>query len=411
MAGIHRQKACIACADSKRKCDKQLPECQRCLDRDVDCVYPEPKRRRRDYITHNTQAGVPSLDNYAGGDTLESGLNLGDWGSVGEVDFDVSLSDMIPYIPTVIPEGDGISSPPYPWFLQDETWAMQHTNEEAACMTFSELEPLIRAVEEMLRCWVSNGHNSFIHRRLYEKGMPMCLQDAFTTLATYVSRSPAMTETILQIAEERSSTLARQGLPVADGTRGMLNHLAHVQALFVYEFIRLFDGSIRFRASADKQLPILRGWVADMWEAVKRYRGEDDSHQSSWMTSEFDREYGSASEIWRLWILTESVRRTHLIIDTVINVYQIMTRGWAECTGGVMFTARRGLWDAESALEWLEMSRAKPPLLVPSLKPGPLISQHTADEVDDFAKMFWTYIIGPDKIRYWIYKTDKESES
>lgn len=406
MPAFSRRKACIACADSKRRCDKQLPECQRCLDRDVDCVYREPKRRRRDLSTLNTQVGegLP-LHNYTSVDTLEESLNYGDWGSIGigAIDLDVPLSDaVIPYIPTpTLPE------PPCPWFLQHETWVMQHNSDQAACMTFAELEPFIRTVEEMLQCWVGNGYNSFIHRRLYEKGMPTCIQDAFTVLATYNSRTSAMKETILQIAEERSSVLAFQDLPIATSAQGILSHLAHVQALFIYEFIRLFDGSIRFRASAEKQLSTLREWVIHMWESVKEYRGKDDNDQFSWSTNEFDREYDSTSEMWHLWILTESVRRTHLIIDTIANVYQIMTRGWAECTGGVMFTARRGLWDAESASEWLEMSRAKPPLLVPSLKPGPLISQYTADEVDDFAKTFWTYIVGPDKIRYWIYKSEK----
>ncbi|KAI1089669.1 hypothetical protein F5B19DRAFT_361206 [Rostrohypoxylon terebratum] len=406
MPAFPRRKACIACADSKRRCDKQLPEYQRCLDRDVDCVYPEPKRRRRDPFILQTQAGEGlSLHNYTGVDTLDESLNYGDWGSIGigDVDLNVPLLDaVIPYTSTpTLPE------PSCPWFLQDETWVMQHNSDQAACMTFAELEPFIRTVEEMLQNWVGHGHNSFIHRRLYEKGMPTCVQDAFTTLATYNSRTPAMKETILQIAEERSSSLALQDLPIATNAQGILSHLAHVQALFIYEFIRLFDGSIRFRASAERQLSTLRQWVMHMWESVKGYRGEDNDYQFSSSTNEFDIEYDSTSAMWHLWILIESVRRTHLVVGTITNVYQIMTKGWAECTGGVMFTARRGLWDAESASEWLEMSLAKPPLLVPSLKPGPLISQHNADEVDDFAKAFWTYIIGPDKIRYWIHKSDK----
>ncbi|KAI1458315.1 hypothetical protein F4805DRAFT_145321 [Annulohypoxylon moriforme] len=125
-ATVSRQKACIACADSKRKCDKQLPECQRCmaLDRDVDCLYPEPKRRRRDpfmrlHPMRNAQAEeVPpplnnNYNNYISVDTLENNLDFGNWGSMGDLDFDASLSNIIPYIPT-LPKSNKIPTPSSP---------------------------------------------------------------------------------------------------------------------------------------------------------------------------------------------------------------------------------------------------------------------------------------------------------
>lgn len=242
--------------------------------------------------------------------------------------------------------------------------------------------------------------------------MPTILQDAFTTLAAYICRTPAVKETILQIAEERSSALARQGAPSADGAQGILCHLAHVQALLVYEFIRLFYGSVRLRASAEQQLPTLRRWVTRMWEAVKRYRGEDDFPKERplhWNANDLDREYDTTLKLWKLWILTESVRRTQTIIDTIANTYQTMTKGWAECSGAVMITARRGLWEAESAAKWYELSCTKAPLLVPSLQPGPLISQHAAEDIDDFVKTLWTFLIGTDKIQYWTDKSIRMS--
>lgn len=426
MPATPRQKACIACADSKRKCDKQVPECQRCLDRDVDCLYPPPKRRRREPIARDgpTEELIP-LENYADADVLGNGLDFWDWGAIEAAGLDMSPSDVvIPSVPAlsaatvslptqgVLFENSDISSSIYPWFLRDETWVMEHANHEPACVSFAELEPFIRIVDEMLQFWVANGHNSFIHRRLYENGLPTCLQDAFTTLAAYNGRTPAVKEIILQIAEQRSAALTRQSPPSTGGAEGILAHLARVQALFVYEFIRLFDGSVRVRASAEQQLPILRQWVTLMWEAVKKYRGEDRSlshHPFQWTPSEFDREYDTSSEIWQLWILTESARRSHIVIDTIVNIYQIMTKGWAECSGGVMFTARHGLWEAESAVKWLELSRAKPPLLVPSLQPGPLISRYAAEEVDNFAKLLWTFLVGTDKIQCWIDKSNMAS--
>jgi hypothetical protein len=122
----------------------------------------------------------------------------------GVLDFCVTLLDVIfPYVPTL--SASGI---PYPWFLRHDTWVLQHYNNDPAYVTFLQLEPFISAAEEMLRCWLSNGYNSFIHQRLYEKGIPICLQDSVTTLAVYPSRTPMMKNKILQNADERSSALA-----------------------------------------------------------------------------------------------------------------------------------------------------------------------------------------------------------
>lgn len=426
MSASSRPKACIACAKSKRKCDKQLPECQRCLDRDVDCIYPQPKRRRRNPIPRIVQTeGISATQYYAETDGLGASLDFGAWGALEAIDLDFPLSDAIDaYIPTLsvpvvsIPsqesvlDSSDVSSTPCPWFLEDETWAMLHCNQELACATRVELEAFVRIVEEMLQSWVSKGYNSFLHRRLYEKGMPTCIQDAFTTLTAYLHRTPAVKETILQIVKERSSALTKQSAPTAGGAQGILAHLARVQALFVYQFIGLFDSSIPLRASAEQKIPLLRRWVIEMWEAVRRYRGEDTSlgqRPLQWTANEFDREYDVSSEMWRLWILTESVRRSHITIDTVANVYEVMTKGRADCAGGVMFTARRGLWEAESAVKWFDLCCAKPPLLTPSLQPGSLISQYTAEEVDEFAKMYWEFIVGTDKMRSWKDKSTRQA--
>ncbi|KAH8893037.1 putative aldo/keto reductase [Thozetella sp. PMI_491] len=265
----------------------------------------------------------------------------------------------------------------------------------------------------MLQLWVRDGHNSFIHRRLYGKTMPGCVRDAFVTLAAYTSCTVAVKETILQTAEVRTSALLRDSPPTAIGRHSLLAHLARTQALFVYMFIQLFDGSVRMRASAEKHIPTLRRWVTQMWEVAKEYQGQDSSLGSQllhWNASEFDREYEVSSEMWQLWILTESVRRTHLVVSTIANSYQTMTKGWAECSGAVMITARLGLWEVESAVKWFQLASAKPPLLVPALEPGPFISQYQADECDPFVTKLWGYFIGADRIQCWVDKSNKTSD-
>ncbi|KAI8954445.1 hypothetical protein F4801DRAFT_587537 [Xylaria longipes] len=448
MAAIpRRQKACIPCAESKRRCDKELPECRRCIDRDLDCVYPQPKKRRRDLgtaresqavqtpfvtsIDEREQAGdpiYPSINNNTSSDVIGgSDFDFGYWDSAAADTLEMPFlyDAIIPYVPTtasapsLYPDrGLGVDNSTnshsklgVPFFLRDETFAIEHREEDPACVATVEMEPFIGEVEKMLQSWVTNGFNGFIHRRLYDKGMPTCVQDAFTTFAAYANRTPATKETILQIADDRASALAHQAVrPVANGVQEIWAHLARVHALFVYVFIRLFDGSVRMRASAEQQLPTLRSWVTQMWETVKRHRWDDypsvkDGRRPFLRTSgKFHSDYDTATEIWQLWILTESVRRTQLIIDTVLNTFRIMTVGWAECEGYSMCTIRRGLWDAESAVKWFNLCRgnAKSPLMAPSLTPGPMISQYPAGEFDDFAKLCWSFVVGTDKIQCWV---------
>lgn len=435
MVATTRQKACIPCAESKRRCDRQQPECQRCLDRDVDCAYPQPRKRRRllgsgggsnegEDANANEASASPDLGDY---DAMHSNIDFESWSNaLGSQDgFIVPLSDttMMPYmvsLPAAAPTyaqpqqddmhdsgiaSDDSSEAECPWFLKTDTWALQQGSEEPECVSAAELEPFIQAVDEMLQFWVKNGHNTFIHKRLYDNGMPFHLQDAFTTFAAYTNRTPAVAETILQIAEQRAQVLAQQGIPATNnGPEGILAHLSRVQALFIFIFTRLFDNSVRMRSSAEKQLPTLKQWVLQMWQSAKRYKGPGTSARSplKWTTSELDNEYTAVSETWKLWALIESVRRTHVIVDTVLNIYQIMTRGWAECTGAVNFTARRGLWGADSAMKWFQECCAKEPLLVPSLGPSQVMEGHGADEIDEFASLFWTFIVGTDRIQCWI---------
>ncbi|KAL1878438.1 hypothetical protein Plec18167_004510 [Paecilomyces lecythidis] len=419
MSAIPRQKACIACAESKRKCDKKIPECQRCVDRDVDCVYPQPKRRRRDRIAREHQPS--DLQGYTDVNNLGASLDFQEWDPILPSDLDLTFAnETVPYIQPVsisavdqpfletLPGTSNISRTPGLWFLQDDTWVKQHRAQESGCTTFAQLESFIREVEGMLRSWVKDGRNCFIHGRLYEKGMPACLQGAFTTLAAYFSGTPAVTETILQISEDSSGSVLQDDAPSDPGPRGLLSHLSRVHSLFSYTFIRLFDGSVRHRASAERQIPTLRQWVVQMWKTAKEYQPRNSFANripQRWAPQAVDEEYDACSEMWRLWILIESVRRTHIVVDTVLNIYQIMTKGWADCTGTVMVTARRGLWEAKSTVKWFDLSCDKGPLLVPSLQPGSLLSEYRVDEVDDFVKLLLSFVVGTDKMQWWIRRS------
>ena len=417
-----RQRACTICANSRRKCDRQLPECQRCLNRDVSCVYPQPRRRRDHPAAHRQQIEQSGASqNLTGVSIARNSFDLETWGELEPPPFSNITSSELEVLPSspvlvassfspllryVFGEDSVPSDSTRPWFVKNETWAVGPVVKERECVldtsTERDFRSFIRTVEEMLQSWVRNGHNGFIHRRLYENSMPTCIQDAFTSVATYMSRTAAVEDAILQIIEARSNTLASQNMPTTTDSRGILTQLAYVQSIFIFIFIRLFNGSVRARATAEQQLPLLRSWVHQMWETSKHCSGVETtliSHQTS--GDGFEKQYADYLANWKLWILTESVRRTQLVVETTINVYEALSLGWTHCKGASMVTARKGLWEATCSITWFELSSKKSPLLLPSLNPGPVMSQYKADEVDDVLKLVWTIIVGSEKIQYW----------
>ena len=425
-----RLKSCLGCTKLKRRCDKQLPECQRCINRDVDCEYPQRKRRRREGSSHE----IPQIEN---SDQVDSQLlNLPDLPDLpNELPWDApNLDDiLVPGDEEFLPAGpnpqthhDGLPDSSItpaqgalihqtiPFFLRSETWTKQYGSTEPICMTFAELKPLVDAVKQMLHAWATKGHNSFIHPQLYTRGLPTCLQDAFTALCAYEARAPTVSDTILQIAQDRSAGLAAHTMPLAIDRDGIREQLAHVQALFILLFIQLWDGAISPRAHAERLIPTLRLWMTVLWQTVKEYRAHDlalsvDATDGS--RCEFSKDFTTQSNLWHLWIVTESIRRTDILVTTVINTYEIMTKGWAECSGTDMFTARAGLWQAESALDWCELVDKKSPLLVPSFEPKQLMEQCNAEECDDFVKLFWGFIVGKERVEWWRKKGPVSTEA
>jgi hypothetical protein len=427
MTPVFRRKACFACANAKRRCDKQLPECQRCLDRDIDCAYPQPKRRPRGRpgsdLDHRTLSAFDYTD--FGPLSLETDAGLDLWPR--EVDFDlvdglvegtavVAISQSSTSLPEETHWAEQYDHHPIvsrPWFLREETWFSHPRSLDVDCELTIEYEPYVDAVRCMLYQWVTDGHNSFIHQKLYESGLPSWLQDAFTTLAAYKNRSPAVKNTVLQIAQDKAAALIACDTHITTDVAGVAAQLSRVQALFVFLFIRLFDGAVHPRATAESQILTLRLWLTQLWKVASQLEAEDSTERQSTVNitkASFAYHYHTSSSAWRLWILTESVRRTLLIVETILNTYQTMTAGPQECTGVVMFSTRQGLWDASSPAGWAELCDKRDPLMVPASQPELSMEMHGAEEIDDFVKLFWKYIAGPERVQSWIDMSRKSIE-
>ncbi|KAJ0140979.1 hypothetical protein CTA2_1604, partial [Colletotrichum tanaceti] len=293
MTRLTKQKACLACTESKRRCDKRLPTCTRCDDRDVDCQYPVTKRRRphhhdRSFLDitptrqQQQQQQQQQLNDAATmADTLEFDAAAlaaaGAWGSMPWLNLDFTSATTL----GLQPASSGLTGPPPPpppqessessrqthdnhhpqhpqhpqptaaetsvagsrWFLAPSSWRIHqwpvpaHDAYPVAVMT-----NFNRGLQAWVRRWATQGHNPLIHRALYAEGghFPACVQDAFTTAVACHHKTPQNEAFVHRVLDERAAALvaAAAAAPPLE-TR---DHLARVHALHVYTVLRLYDG-------------------------------------------------------------------------------------------------------------------------------------------------------------------------
>ena len=310
------------------------------------------------------------------------------------------------------------------WFLQTDTWTIYYLDSarynENSNVRVSDFKQFIQTVRKWLSQWVRDTHCPFLHRQLYsESGLPPCLQNAFAAVTLYGSKNDKNEEVLMRIIEEKANKLLNELSFVTDSggeappSLRTAEQLARVQALFIYQFIRLFDGDIRQRAQAEALIPTLKGWNDKLWESANM---DACLETSLGFCGLFSQGLGAKSvddpsgQQWHDWLLAESVRRIWLIGNYVQCVYLMMRDRQTGCSGGVSFTARRGLWDAQSAATWMRLVRSKDPLFVRCHETDAMISSIEAPEVDVLCLSIMGIMWGALKLDFWVSKPDTQLE-
>ncbi|KAK2010726.1 hypothetical protein LZ32DRAFT_362977 [Colletotrichum eremochloae] len=493
MARIIKQKACIACTESKRRCDKGAPSCSRCDDRDIDCRYPVTKRRRPPLQPQgpfpDPLVQQPDLNTLT--DTLEfdaSSLEAGIWSMPWtSLDFTPASQPASLFTALQFPPAKG---PPQPtaqthtpqhstssvasslaeskWFLAPSTWLIDHCPPPAPdSYPVAVMTNFNRGLQAWTRRWVMEGHNPFIHRSLYAERdhLPVCIQDAFTAASAYYTKTPLNETFVYRILDARVAALvASQPAAVGDDSlsAAMLDtrdHLARVHALLVYTVIRLYDGSVSQRAAAENLLPTLTLWAKHLWDSAL---ADVDSLSQSWQPRPFEhcpsnpgppdsREVATSAAdaaaaaatgnnsdhhtrqdtfeanlmAWNLWVLSESIRRTWILVSCTVGTYHALKGLWGECPGYAPFTARAGLWDAASAPQWAAMRRedlartggnsgpdggSERDFFIPSVHAEVIMREAAAAEVDEFARHMLTCMWGLDRVEDWALRTSSKGK-
>ncbi|MCJ1473924.1 hypothetical protein MMC13_002580 [Lambiella insularis] len=251
------------------------------------------------------------------------------------------------------------------WFLAPETWRISHCVGTSAAKPFDKttMKKYVAVLQSWFERWVTTGSNPFIHSCLYSVNCPACVQVAYATLASYTHRTPANTDTVLQIVEDRSNSLLRENGAIlnrvgaeewADGGEQNIDlfaQLTRLHALMVYQIIGLFDGDIRSRHVAEGHMAVQDSWAGKLFHSAAK--ALSDTHGvATHLVGCLPTPSTYSQQQWYMWILSESIRRTWLIAVSISAVFSALQRCWPVCPGGVMYTNRSGLWNAASATEW-----------------------------------------------------------
>lgn len=281
------------------------------------------------------------------------------------------------------------------WFAAPETFLIDHTPMPLPPnFKIHDLETFVEQIDIWMREWVATGSNAFIHAQLYGEHLPSCLQVAFTTFSAYTNKTPASARILFQTVNDQATALLSQ----MDSSGSVLQDLACMHALLVYQMIGLFDGDIRSRHLAESRAPLLAQLSLQTLEnasatlLAQLTENEHTMIQFNYVLPE--------EPLWRTWIISESLRRTWLIVQAVAASYDGLKQGWAPCNGDVKFTTREGLWSARSASLWASICVHKDVRFVGRFRAQGLF-EVPPGEVDEFAKVMLETVFGKEKSVKW----------
>lgn len=429
-------KACFPCTRAKRRCDKSLPACRRCVDRAVDCCYPSvrPYTRRPKASEHTA-----SVDTSA-----QSGRSIEPGGPVAVVQPDevapCALGEsmavdacaskaraQIQSIPPIYDDNtfNGFHGSSYrdasssvvdatgpasceALPLLPQSWLAQlSTDDFDAYAAYSPPAPsrlpdpsqdrpvrasahrdFVKTIGGWVHGWARDGQCPFIHKELYaDTGFPPCLQDAFACLAAYAVKTDATEEITWQLVERTANSIF---LPptCADVAQPLCEWLPGIQAGFLVLYIRLFDGDIRQRSLAETHMETLLSWLKRLTIQAKLFlpRLTFAADGPSYTPSATAVSHSAVARQWHDWILAESVRRTWIVAVYTLSVYRALRGDSVQCSGRIAFTMRAGLWDAKSATAWAGIVAARDALFTEPLAPDLMDNIAAIGEVDAFVR-------------------------
>ena len=350
-----RRKSCVNCVKGKRRCDAAVPHCQRCASKGLACDYlgasqsapvggPMSHLSPEDGDLRSTTPGFLIDDHFETLNSTDLNPEIGllpfpeqdlDWSELQ------NMGDMEGYVNTM----PGTVGPGDDCVI---TGAIYHSRVVFVSQQFKTYPGM----------FCRRGQTPFIHRHMYDEHTPTVIYDALSSCALYCGKNKD-NETL--VFGDISRKVRQLKGTMQQSILSPIDHLASVQALLLYQIIRLLDGDVRQRADAESDEAVLMSWNEQLQGKIQPPSLSTELESSS----NLQRTVTTSS--WQDWIVSESVRRTVLTCYMLQGVYSFLKLGYDKLSGKVdqlAFTAQSTLWNAPSEFHWREALRSRNPLEV-----------------------------------------------
>jgi hypothetical protein len=247
------------------------------------------------------------------------------------------------------------------------------------------------------RIFAEQGQTMFIHRMQFQRIYPSALQDAMSACALYCMKSVATQALVIQnIAQKCQQLIASIDIQVAS----QLDLLAALQALIIYQTIRLFDGDIRLRACAETDVATMILWAGQLRASM--YDADNARLAASGLTDTSDITIDRGSE-WQSWLVDESIRRTVITAFMLKGVYSFLKLGHdTPVEIRVYFTAQAALWGAQSDVGWRRAQEEKERLEIWVTHWEEAMTKTTPADLEELGVLVMAMLWGLDTTRIWL---------
>ncbi|RKL31511.1 hypothetical protein BFJ72_g10915 [Fusarium proliferatum] len=379
-----RQKSCSACVRGKRRCDLGFPQCGRCLATRATCVYawmsPEDTQKT---------SGSSDVIVWKGRAETTGTSQSNHESFTSEVGLDISLfptpitipPSLVPLVDEIIGRGRTISlftpDPCLPHPSQSSQNSQTLYTETTISTSLlpsqrSRIRPVYTTntlkeraeyeacrIKHQVKTFAQSGQTCFIHRS--QTSNSTALLDAFAACSLYATRNSANSSLVVSEISRRVELLIQATdtaialCPLSSQSTMNLDVLPSVQAMLMYQCMRLFSGDSSQQDQAEQDSKSLNKWL----DILQPHKPECPSS-----SSKFDHS-------WKTWVRAESVQRTMIFADLVESIYTFLRFGWYQPNprlGELSFTGNASIWNAKSLTKWrqageqqtcliLEMSR------------------------------------------------------
>jgi hypothetical protein len=393
-----RQKSCISCANAKRRCDRQSPTCTQCASKSVRCQYKAAQP-----LSSIPRSGEESLTSSSGSDLLDGPAENG----TENPHFHHS-SPVFPYSPSSVPPliaVDNLVQPIHSLLDVDETFLdiydMQLFSNPPRIGTMERPRAawLVKTLCSYPRLLLTKTKTPFIHPFLFSPTIPSPLQDAISGCSLYLAKNATNEGLVWEII---SSMVAKLLQPRTSWA--VSEHLSCVQALTIFQIIRLFDGDVRARGDAEEAERVLDEWTDHL---ALRTGAIADPLENVPVDAQHLLDKG-----WESWVFEESVRRTIIVGRMVSATYSVLKRGFCtfvEKVDRLSFTARKELWDANSPVGWRLAVETPERFYVTRMDLREVLEKARLDDVDDLGLLMLVTYKGLDGVNDWIVRMGSES--